>query len=134
MILVLNFFPLKGNLHYCFPEFISLLFPLCIIAYFILWKLINTEKTKKITEYYFILLLSLSTQTTPDMLWRNYISQKGLFISFSQRAFMNRWEPFFFFFFCTKRNKYEKISKSTQGRYFAFTFLYYRINSSWRFL
>lgn len=77
---------------------------------------------------YFIMYFEY-TDNTWHMLFRNSISQKEFFISFSQWALTSRWELFFFM----KRNKYKKISTTTQWRYFGFTFLYYRINSTQRF-
>lgn len=95
--LALYFFLLKHKLHYCFTEFILLLLPLCIIAYFISWKLINTQKAKKsqsVTLFYY-LLWAHCVDNTWHTLFRNCISQKEFCISFSQWAFLSRWEPFF---------------------------------------
>lgn len=131
MNLALSFFLLKRKLHYCFTEFILLLFPLCIIAYFISWKLINTQKAKNHWVLLYFITYFEYIDNTWHMLFRNYISQKDFFTSFSQWALKSRWEPFFFFL--RKRNKYKKISTSTQWGYSGFTLLYYRINSAQRF-
>ena len=84
---------------------------------------------QKITMYYFILLLCVHRQHLWHMLFRNYISQKE-FLSFSVSGHLWPWQRFSFF---SKRNKYGKISTTTQWRYSGFTFLYYRINSTQRF-
>lgn len=88
------------------------------------------KKSQSITLFYYF---PWAPRQHLTCFWEIILVKKG-FLSVSVSEHLWTDESLSVFFFFTKRNKYEKISKSTQGRYFGFAFLYHRINSSWRFL